>query len=132
MSENNSTGMKSNDWGCVVLILLIVVPVAFFTFAPNRSTGGASQPNNPNGDAIGACIVAEKFVRERLRSPSTAEFPPGTSQCRTSHNGGVWTVRSYVDAQNAFGAMLRSDYVVVTRYNGNDNWSLVEIDIAGR
>jgi len=33
-------------------------------------------------------------------------------------------VRIWVDAQNSFGAMLRSHYVVTLHYNGNGKWQV--------
>lgn len=61
-------------------------------------------------------VNVQEGVRKLLKSPSTAVFP--------NHNewfvikvDGVTTVQSYVDAQNSFGAMLRSEFVVTIEEN---------------
>lgn len=72
-----------------------------------------------------ALSAAETFVRRSLRAPSTAEFPgrndpavrvERVADCR-------FRVSSWVDAQNSFGAMLRSRYVAEIRYDSvTDEW----------
>lgn len=51
----------------------------------------------------------EKTIKEILKSPSTAKFP-GLSKWSMWKDEGVAYVQGYVDAQNSFGAMLRSDF----------------------
>ncbi|MDC0358152.1 hypothetical protein OAO01_04990 [Oligoflexia bacterium] len=83
-----------------------------------------------NSDNIGAYVMAQDFVKENLKSPSTAKFPWGTSDSTIVNLGDCkYRVKSYVDAQNSFGGMIRNNYDVVVRYNGNNRWGLVEVDI---
>lgn len=62
---------------------------------------------------------AKEFVLQGLKAPSTAEFP-GTvleiGEWKVSRNKNVVTVRSYVDSQNSFGAMIRSNFAVQMNY----------------
>lgn len=51
--------------------------------------------------AISQC---EGEVKERLKAPSTAKFESNAT------GGGPWTVTGTVDAENSFGAMIRSSY----------------------
>jgi hypothetical protein len=46
----------------------------------------------------------EHLVSSNLKSPSTAKFSDGFS------GDGPWIVSGYVDSENGFGAMLRSDF----------------------
>lgn len=46
-------------------------------------------------------------VREKLKSPSSARFEEPT---QPAWNGSQWTWASYVDAQNSFGAQIRSTF----------------------
>jgi hypothetical protein len=63
---------------------------------------------------IGAFVASQSFVSKRLKSPSTAEYP------YFSENGVIvnferkchFKVAGYVDAQNGFGATIRSRYVI--------------------
>lgn len=75
-------------------------------------------------------VMSDKLIKERLKSPSTAKFSSyGESQavylgnCRVRHTG-------YVDAQNSFGAIVRSQYNSVTIYNqANGQYSLESLDM---
>ncbi|MBQ3045171.1 MAG: zinc ribbon domain-containing protein [Clostridia bacterium] len=63
---------------------------------------------------------AKEYVLQGLKSPSTAEFP-GTileiGEWKVSRNKDVVTVKSYVDSQNGFGAMVRSTFIVQMSYS---------------
>jgi len=60
---------------------------------------------------------AQVAVRHQLKSPSTAKFPIGGT-CSPTGTPGQYRVTGQVDAQNSFGAMLRSDWVVVLHKEG--------------
>jgi hypothetical protein len=52
-------------------------------------------------------------VKEFLKAPSTAEFPDGITQhdqWKFSRDQGISEVSSYVDSQNSFGAMIRTNF----------------------
>lgn len=68
-----------------------------------------------------AGYMAEKFVRDRLKAPSTAKFPWYEESSVTISGECEFVIRSYVDAQNSYGAMLRSDYVVKLQYDPVEN-----------
>ena len=63
---------------------------------------------------------AKEYVLQGLKSPSTAEFP-GTlleiGEWSVTRNKDVVTVKSYVDSQNGFGAMIRSNFAVQMSYD---------------
>jgi hypothetical protein len=81
------------------------------------------------GEAVGAWVVCQQFVEDRLKAPSTAEFPGVYSDHTTSLGGGRFRVDASVDAENSFGAMLRTDFSCVVNYQGNDNWRLESLDM---
>ena len=79
--------------------------------------------------AIGEC---EFIIRSTLKAPLTAVFSGSTadfvsaqeiknisSNITTIHGTGAWVVIGQVDAQNTFGAMLRSEYYCVMNYDGD-------------
>jgi len=84
-----------------------------------------------------AVIFAEKAIKERLRAPRTAKFS-GILDTRVGRlaNGGEndWVVQGYVDSQNGFGAMIRSDYQVVVQFvdGRSDQYRIVRADIFER
>lgn len=61
-------------------------------------------------------LWAEDNIKKILKSPSTAEFPGGFlspfEDWSFSKNGTSYTVSSYVDSQNGFGAMIRSQFTI--------------------
>lgn len=58
-------------------------------------------------------IQCRDIVRDRLKAPSTADFPGifDADSRPTSADGCVMVYASYVDAQNSFGAKIRTKYV---------------------
>lgn len=83
-----------------------------------------------------AFVYAQLFVKDRLISPSSADFPTIVDSAtyvfeisRDPPNTCTWSVSSYVDSQNAFGAMLRTYYSVKLTYRSStDSWILKELD----
>lgn len=74
--------------------------------------------------AMEACTLAQDAVKAKLKAPSSAKFPGcafGAHEYRIRADEArdtVW-VMGHVDAQNDFGAMLRSDFgVKLERRNG--------------
>jgi hypothetical protein len=69
-----------------------------------------------------ACQVAHRYIQNALKAPSTAEFPgcyssdPAVSTW--PHGNGTFTVNTYVDAQNSFGAKLREYYICRVYFPG--------------
>jgi hypothetical protein len=75
-------------------------------------------------DEVQASIDARDVVRGMLKSPSTASFPWEYSANRWGKNG--FTIKSYVDAQNGFGATVRTQWLVRLRYTSKDEYEVVD------
>lgn len=76
---------------------------------------------------IEASLICEKFVKDRLKSPSTAEFASLIWDGITvEKEGDVYSMRSWVDSQNGFGAMIRTQFLCKVRPEG-DQWRLVDL-----
>lgn len=85
-----------------------IIIFTFFAFGSSESDDSSSvEPSK-----FLAYNYAEDFIEQRLKSPSTAEFP-GVSE-KDSHitdlGGGEYQINSWVDSQNSFGAMIRSKW----------------------
>ncbi|WP_229849506.1 hypothetical protein, partial [Paracoccus aerius] len=82
-----------------------------------------------------AAVICQNFVDANLKAPSTADHP---WLDRDIIDMGTWkyTVLSYVDAQNSFGAMIRTDYHCEVQYKGSGdnldpaNWTLVTLEMS--
>jgi hypothetical protein len=76
----------------------------------------SDQPQDQGPDAEQAC---KDFVKDRLKAPAGADF----SGVDRTAAGSTYTVTGDVDAQNSFGAKLRSHFTCVVRDAGAE-WKL--------
>lgn len=58
--------------------------------------------------------IAKGIVESALKAPSTAQFQD-SQDLKIQRNGNLVAVQGYVDSQNSFGAMIRSDFLVEFR-----------------
>lgn len=72
--------------------------------------------------------VAEKAVKNSLKSPSTAILSKQSECTFESLGNSQYKMTGWVDAQNGFGATLRADWVVITELDGL-TMKLVSVDI---
>lgn len=95
-------------------ILLCCLLLADFTSEP-----GTSQD-------IAAYGEAEKYVKNLLKLPHTADFPFLQSMEAVEALGNHrYRVRSYVDSQNVFGATIRTQFSCLLRYRPESkSWDL--------
>ena len=114
--------MKTRHYVAIAILVLVLAALA---------CGGSGGSKPDKGNMYGACVVCEKFVKNRLVAPKTAEFPAcGEMKIEKVYGTtDTWTVIGYVDAQNRMGALLRSTYLCKVEYKGNDKWGLISLDI---
>ena len=83
-----------------------------------------------------AWIMAQDFVEARLKSPGSASYGDWLEQNYSDNvtdlGEGLYHTRGWVDSQNGFGAMLRSNFLCTLQYNGNDRWTCTWLVIGGR
>lgn len=108
---------------------LTITIIALFVFAVTYLDPGHDQAEPPAlpHSAVAAYTMCKSFVRDRLKAPRTAKFPWSASEATTDLGGGRYQVVSYVDAQNAFGAMLRTNYSCTVQWAGGDRWQLEKL-----
>ncbi|MDF2047278.1 hypothetical protein P2P98_14015 [Microbacterium sp. Kw_RZR3] len=105
--KKNNVGLWAACGGCILVpILVIALSFAF-------SSGKENKPYDPNNasEAIAQC---EDLVTSQLKAPSTASFDSAAARNGTAE----WTVTGTVDAQNGFGAQIRSTYQCSMRIKG--------------
>lgn len=126
---------KPNPWYTRKGFLLVVAIVVLIIVANLGSGGGSSPAGGGSGgvtvqhEAVEAYVVCQQFVEDRLKAPSTAEFGGPYSQVTAHNGGGRYTVDTYVDAQNSFGAMIRTDFTCVVQHKSGDTYTLVSLDM---
>lgn len=77
----------------------------------------------------GAWGISKTFVTRNLKSPKTAEFPSITEGTVIKNSPRRFTVVGYVDAQNSFGALIRSEWATEVYYTGKGQWRLRYLEI---
>ncbi len=63
-----------------------------------------------------AYVNAQDILEKFLKSPSTAEYPVASKATIKRYTDDGFRVESYVDSQNGFGAVVRSDWIVVFQF----------------
>lgn len=81
-----------------------------------------SRGDGDNAAANQAASACRDFVKDRLKTPSTAKF----SNEEWSKSGDRFTITAAVDAENSFGATVRSNYTCEVRLVGS-TWKLVNL-----
>ncbi len=94
----------------------------------------AQVDGGPENRSVEAQVMSEDFVDDRLRAPATAAFPGPWDVMvdRVNLDREVYVVRSHVDAENGFGAQIRTLYVAKLRHVGDGNWRLLELTFDGQ
>ena len=110
----------------IIIICIAVIFTIFFSISISQPPPISSKPP----DRADIYLVAKEFVTQRLKAPSTADFPSSNHAEIINISDNKWQVRSYVDAQNSFGAKLRSNFTALVVYNSKmKTWSLEKIHL---
>lgn len=75
-------------------------------------------------------FMAQMIVEQGLKNPKSAKFPSiitRPEEIAMSKNGDIIAVQSYVDAQNSFGATMRSKWTVQYQVIDIDTYSYVPL-----
>ena len=111
--------MKAQNIGWLVVIFIIGAAIILNKQTPH-------QPYAPtDSDAF---YITKQFVEKNLKAPATADFASITDT-RITHAGDTYFVVSYVDAQNSFGAQVRTVFNATVQHNGDGKWTLVKLDM---
>lgn len=70
------------------------------------------QAAQKDADRFYAYSVAKDYIKSRLKAPSTAKFPGSLTHSDhiTVLPNNIYEINSYVDSQNGFGAMIRTNF----------------------
>jgi hypothetical protein len=134
--------MRNREFGILIGVAFIGGFVAIValnrpsqTSQPNGAATATNAPSEPvkanqKWDALGAvCVQSEYAVRGRLKAPSTAVFPSCSAYKVAQKDGNTFVV-GYVDAQNTFGAQIRSKFIVKLDGTGSE-WRVIDVGIYG-
>jgi len=101
--------LKLMAFGIIVFAVVIIIFAWAISGCEELLTTSSSSSSKV--DSVDAYSCAKEKVLEALKSPSSADFPSVFSgDIKFNQSGDSWAVDSYVDAQNSFGASLRSTF----------------------
>lgn len=106
MTDQNSTSSTPPKLNGFQKIFGLVIIGGAVTWCSTRPAADRCK------DDMGAISITQGYVQEHLKSPSTAEFPWADKVKVKRLTGCRYLVQGYVDAQNGFGAMVRTQYSV--------------------
>ncbi|MTI60240.1 MAG: hypothetical protein FH762_09740 [Firmicutes bacterium] len=116
-----SKKIRLNIFSVLILILFVLL-----------ATGSSSEDDATNGpDKHGARVMAQLFLEDNLKAPSTADYPfwsEDIDEVVTELGNNKYRFRSYVDSENSFGAKVRTNFNIVVQYIGDDEWHLISMD----
>lgn len=98
-----NTGKKPNKKA--IFLAAIIAATFAYVFHGLSVYEPASSAQSYFYEAYEGC---KKASRENLRSPATATFPTTAEYTKTLDH--IYAINGYVDAQNAFGATVRTHY----------------------
>lgn len=73
-----------------------------------------------------ACYALQEAVTSNLKCPATAQFPIRTKWKKIKQND-VITIKSYVDSENSFGALIRMYFMGYFKQNSDGKWYMYDI-----
>lgn len=106
---------------------IILLSICFMFFGCGDTPAGKEDGMN-----IDAYLIANEYIKLRLKSPSTAEFLSRKESTIERSGQSVYIIHSAVDAKNSFGTPIRSNFMVKILYTGGDpdqgaNWKLLDL-----
>jgi hypothetical protein len=127
-----SLGGCSNTIVSIVIVIAVVSAINLCSDskpadpATERAQAKEKASYETKSYALTAC---QQFVRARLVAPSTANIHPAGSIAESVSDLGnnKWRVQGYYDSQNAFGAMLRGNFVCDVLNVGGHNFNLISV-----
>jgi hypothetical protein len=126
---------KQQALGCLVASLLLVglfVGLVLWVRSCLSTSQSTKSPKAPH-DTVAAYSICQQFVEERLKAPGSAKWPWIHTDQVTEHLGnGKYRIKSYVDSQNVFGAMVRTHFVCVVQHVDGAKWRLESLEFQGQ
>lgn len=110
----------------IVGVLAVIGVVALAALNPTAEATRSPRSGRQN---LAAALHCEGQVRARLKAPRTAVFPPASEAVVARRgNADEYRVKSYVDSENSFGALIRTRYTCDVDYVGVDRWDLIALE----
>jgi hypothetical protein len=104
------------------LIFVIIIAIAFVCIAI-QLIPFKHQPERKDKLQT-AYYMAIMVMEKQLKAPATAKFASKNESNISKLGDNLYEVTSYVDAQNSFGALIRTSFTIVVKDEG-ETWQLI-------
>lgn len=127
--------MSNKALGCLILMVALAVLLAAGLLALDQWS--RSQPPDAwkgRDASVDAWRMMEKFVAKQLKAPGSATFPEVSYATRyrdhVTREGASqrYRVKGWVDAQNSFGAMMRTTFSGEVEQVADGQWRLLTLE----
>jgi len=121
----------------MLVCVLVAIVIMGFVFYKSSNTNSTPQAQQPQDESSMAYIASQEYVKQALKSPASAKFPLFANTTKDSAKQNVYSVSAYVDSQNSFSALLRSNWTAQVLFKGGEdanpnNWELQSLIIDGK
>lgn len=129
--ESKNDGLVKLGFGLVGGLFMLLI----FSSSPEEEAADNSRAakrvaekaeEDKCGSELEALTFSQLFVKQQLKAPARSEFGYLSDSQLQMTSCGTWSVKSHVDAENSFGAMLRKPYHARLEKEGI-NWKLLEL-----
>lgn len=110
--------LTKRNIGLIVLVGLVLGGILIAVTATSKEPA--------EGTKEGATDVCHQFVEKKLKAPATAKFIDKGAALKPTGN---WIVNGEVDAENSFGALIRSVWSCEVHHDTGPNWTSVDVQL---
>lgn len=120
-------------FGMILLWLIIIVSiVTIFSIMcsdGDKKNEEKTEKVEKGQDKTEAYIMAQQILKKQLKAPSTAKFQKQWDGVKVVYytNTDTYGITFWVDAQNSFGAMLRTTYNVNMKKTDEKHWKMTDV-----
>lgn len=123
----SSKKKEKKSAGCFAHFILYGFIVFIIAVCFSAVNGPQTESEKPG--KIEAYVMATQIVEQKLKAPGSAKFCGYTNARVVEYEPGKFTVMGWVDSQNSFGALMRTDFNVVLESTSPNNWNILEFHI---
>lgn len=117
VNDTPNNAMKNNVEKKIIKFIFYFVIFIFIALLFKSCSSGEKQTKDYCSDSISAYVHSKDLIAKSLKSPSTAKFSPYSDTSVISNEGCNFTIDGYVDAQNSFGAIIRTRFNTTIRFD---------------
>ncbi len=126
LSNGEAAKLKGRDKNTRIVssIIIIIGVIILFKLCTGGNSSDSQIPWDKADNSVKAWVFTQMYVEQNLKSPGSAKFPLDYREY-VQKNGTTYTVNSYVDSQNSFGAMIRTHFSATVKETDEDNWEMI-------